>query len=91
MSEPEKSTGETVKVAPRLLGQPPLTREQLYELVWREPMLRIGERLESRPVTWRASALNCECRGPRAATGLSVNSERRCPRNRRFLLRGLVT
>lgn len=26
-------------------GPEPLTREQLYELVWNEPMLRIGERL----------------------------------------------
>lgn len=26
-------------------SQDPLTREQLYELVWKEPMLRIGERL----------------------------------------------
>ncbi len=36
-----------ISIAPEASTQPtgPLTREELYELVWKEPMLRIGERM----------------------------------------------
>lgn len=45
----------------------PLTREQLYELVWQEPMLRIGERLG---ISSSYMARVCtELREPRPAPG----------------------
>lgn len=73
MSESEESTGEAVKVAPSLAGQSSLTREQLYELVWEEPMLRIGERLG---VSSSYMARVCtELRVPRPARGYWAQRE----------------